>query len=240
MKRSPHKPVASQFGTHARRVLTRLATGGSGSLAADGSGRIGSLVVPAGLLRQLERADLILCAEGSFSLSAPGRRWLERAAVAKSTDPFQQQNRLLVRTRRQTPEGEATVTVNLGDNPLAWLVRRKLISPRQFDASERLRADYERAQRGPSLTMRWDAPPISRTARAAPDAIDPTLAQLAARQRLERAFAAAGTGLGDVLDRVVCQGHGIEAAEKLLGWPPRSAKLVLGFALDRIAECYGL
>jgi Domain of unknown function (DUF6456) len=75
---------------------------------------------------------------------------------------------------------------------------------------------------------------------AAPNAIDPTLAQLSARRRLDRALEAAGPGLRDVLAAVVCAGHGIEAAEKLLHWPPRSAKLILGFALDRVADCYGL
>ncbi|MEC7421098.1 MAG: DUF6456 domain-containing protein, partial [Pseudomonadota bacterium] len=59
--------------------------------------------------------------------------------------------------RRGTPEaGARSVTVNLGESPLGWLHARGHLSDRQFDAGERLRADYERAELAPSVTMRWD------------------------------------------------------------------------------------
>ncbi|MBD3730982.1 MAG: hypothetical protein IE933_14915 [Sphingomonadales bacterium] len=50
-----------------------------------------------------------------------------------------------------------TVTVNLAESPLSWLHARGHLSDRLFDAGERLRADYERAQLGANVTMRWDA-----------------------------------------------------------------------------------
>jgi hypothetical protein len=43
-----------------------------------------------------------------------------------------------------------------------------------------------------------------------------------------------------VLWRVVCAGEGLVATEKALGWPSRAGKLVLGFALKRIADHYRL
>mgnify|MGYP003645952648 CR=1 FL=1 len=49
-----------------------------------------------------------------------------------------------------------SVTVNLAESPLTWLHARGHLTERQFDAGERLRADYERAQIAPSTTMRWD------------------------------------------------------------------------------------
>lgn len=51
-------------------------------------------------------------------------------------------------------------------------------------------------------------------------------------------MAAAGQGLADVLWRVVCAGESLADAERGLGWPSRSGKLVLRFALARVAAYY--
>ena len=90
----------------------------------------------------------------------------------------------------------------------------------------------------PAVTMRWDASPSARAARAAPQAADPTAAQIAARDRFDAAVAAVGEGLSEVLWRVVCAGEGMRDAERALGWPARAGKLVLGLALDRLADFY--
>ena len=63
------------------------------------------------------------------------------------------------RSRRARPA--RSVTVNLAESPLGWLHSRGLVSRRQFDAGERLRADWERAQLAPRITMAWDAAPVS-------------------------------------------------------------------------------
>lgn len=132
------------------------------------------------------------------------------------------------------------VTVNLAESPLTWLRSRGRIDSRQFEAGERLRTDYETAALGPRVTMRWDAGPRAGGRRGPPLGLDPTLAQIAAKRRFSEAVAAAGPGLSDVLWRVVCAGEGLAAAEKALGWPSRAGKLVLGFALDRLADHYRL
>lgn len=131
-----------------------------------------------------------------------------------------------------------SVTVNLAESPLGWLYSRGHVSDRQLEAGERLRSDWERAQLAPSVTMRWDAPPPGRSARAAPEGLDPTTAQIMAKRRFEAAVGAAGPGLSDVLWRVVCAGEGMRDAEQALGWPARAGKLVLGLALDRLADHY--
>lgn len=133
-----------------------------------------------------------------------------------------------------------SVTVNLAESPLTWLRARGHLDARQFEAGERLRVDYETAQLGARVTMRWDAGPRAGGRRGPPGALDPTLAQIAAKRRFEAAIAAAGSGLSDVLWRVVCAGEGLAAAEKGLGWPSRAGKLVLTFALDRVADHYRL
>jgi len=131
-----------------------------------------------------------------------------------------------------------SVTMNLAESPLGWLKARGFVDARQFAAGESLRADWERAALGPRVTMRWDAPPPARTARAAPAAEAPTLAQIAARRRFDEAVAAVGGGLADVLWRVVCAGEGMRDAERALGWPARAGRIVLAIALDRLADHY--
>lgn len=132
--------------------------------------------------------------------------------------------------------GNRSITVNLAESPLSWLAARGRISDRQLLAGEQLRTDWERAGHAPGVTMRWEASPRSNGHR--PGAPDPTTAQIDAKSRFDAAVAHVGTGLSDVLWRVVCAGEGLADAERGLGWPARAGKLVLGLALDRLADFY--
>ncbi|MEH2483820.1 hypothetical protein V1282_007177 [Nitrobacteraceae bacterium AZCC 2146] len=57
-----------------------------------------------------------------------------------------------------TDDGAAGVLVNDSESPLAWLARRKgrdgrsMISPHQFIAGEKLRADFIRGNMSPRMT----------------------------------------------------------------------------------------
>lgn len=137
------------------------------------------------------------------------------------------------------PSGR-TFTVNVAESPLSWLRARNLVDARQFEAGERLRADYEMALLGPSVTMRWNAGPAARGRRSASMASDPTMTQIDAKRRFERAIAAVGRELSDILWRIVCAGESLPVAEKALGWPTRSGRVVLTLALDRLPDAYGL
>ena len=128
-----------------------------------------------------------------------------------------------------------TVTVNLAESPLSWLHSRGHLDDRLFDAGERLRADYERAQLGPNVTMRWDPVRVKSTGDVELTASE---RQIAAKDRFDGALREAGRGLEDILWRVVCAGEALPEAEKELGWPARSGKLVLKLALDRVADFY--
>jgi hypothetical protein len=131
-----------------------------------------------------------------------------------------------------------TVTVNVAESPLGWLFARGLVSQRQFDAGERLRTDWERAQLAPRVTMAWDATPVARGRGGSAVESDPGAAQIDAKRRFTEAVASAGPGLADILWRIVCAGEGMREAETALGWPARAGKLVLTFALDRVADYY--
>lgn len=147
--------------------------------------------------------------------------------------------------RELTPEGprrkaglsarRRSVTVNIAESPLAWLHARGHLDTRLFDAGERLRADYERAHLAPGVTMRWEPVRIRSTGEAE---LAPTERQIAARARFTGAINAAGRDLEDILWRVVCACEALPAAERTLGWPARSGKLVLRIALDRVADFY--
>lgn len=133
-----------------------------------------------------------------------------------------------------------SVTVNLAESPLGWLLARGLIEERQFDAGEKLRADWERANLSPSLTMCWDPAPRSGARRGSEDHLEPGERQTAARQRFDAAMTALGRDLNDIAWRVICSGEAMPVAEKAMGWPVRSGRLVLRLALDRLADFYRL
>lgn len=128
--------------------------------------------------------------------------------------------------------------VNLDESPLSWLFARDLISARQFDAGEALRRDYEMAGGAPSITMGWDRLATGRVDGGGAAGLTASERQVAAKRRFDDAMAALGSGLSDIAWRVLCAGEAIGAAEKGLGWPTRSAKLVLTLALDRLADFY--
>ncbi len=133
-----------------------------------------------------------------------------------------------------------SVTVNRAESPLGWLLSRGLVSRRQYDAGERLRADWERAQLSPKVTMSWDSAPVARGRSGSAPEIGRAGSQIDAHRRFNAAIDCAGPGLTDILWRVVCSGEGMREAETALGWPARAGKLVLLIALDRIADHYRL
>lgn len=138
----------------------------------------------------------------------------------------------------RTARAVRSVTVNMAESPLGWLFSRGHVSQRQYDAGERLRADWERAHLAPRVTMAWNAAPVSRSRSGSAPQVDPSGAQIDARARFDGAIHHAGPGLADILWRVVCGGEGMRVAETALGWPARAGKLVLSFALDRVADYY--
>lgn len=139
---------------------------------------------------------------------------------------------------RRAARPARSVTVNLAESPLGWLRAHGHVSERQYDAGERLRLDWERSQLDPRVTMAWDSAPVARGRGGGGQVPDLNGAQIDARRRFAAAVEAAGSGLSDIVWRIVCAGEGMRQAETALGWPARAGKLVLGLALDRIADHY--
>ena len=236
--------VTGIVGAHGRRIIAALDQGRA-VRRVGGGWAAGALQAPASLVAELKRRDLVQEKGDRLVLTAAGRGWSARAArpdmpnrmLAERALPVDGQVRGAARDRARPVR---SVTVNLAESPLGWLKARDLVSARQFEAGERLRADWETAGLAPRVTMQWGEAPPASGRRGPPRGIDPTMAQISAKRRMEAAMEAAGPGLRDVLWRVACAGEGLEGAEKALGWPKRAGKLVLLMALDRVADHYGI
>lgn len=141
--------------------------------------------------------------------------------------------------------GEARpILVNMSESPLAQLARLRtktgnpFLSAREFEAGERLRADYTRGQIMPRLGANWIASVASGKRSGAGGAAELTEVALAARLRVEKAIAAVGPELSGVLIDVCCFLKGMETVELERAWPVRSGKIVLKTALSALARHY--
>jgi hypothetical protein len=160
-------------------------------------------------------------------------------------DAFRAQHLDLSTRQIMTETGAIGVLVNDGESPLAWLARRKgrdgrtMISPNQFIAGEKLRADFTRGHLSPRVTSDWSAPTGGRS-RGPGGAGEMTDLVVASRQRVRLALEACGPEFSGLLMDVCCFLRGLEEVERERGWPLRSAKIVLQLGLDRLARHYGL
>lgn len=172
---------------------------------------------------------------------------MKKTAKRKNPAPFAARHRLPGRRVVRIGTEEVPVDINEAESPLGWLRRRKgadgkpLIGDAQFEAGEKLRADFTLGQMTPRVTSDWSGAPVSGGRRSAlRDPAEIADHALAARERVARALEAAGPGLSGILLRVCCHLEGLEAAERSFGWPKRSGKLVLQIALDRLVQHYGI
>ncbi|MEA2836165.1 MAG: hypothetical protein QOD89_715 [Bradyrhizobium sp.] len=168
------------------------------------------------------------------------------SAAADGIDSFRAQHLDLATRKILTETGPISVLVNDSESPLAWLARRKgrdgrtMISPNQFIAGEKLRADFTRGHLSPRVTSDWSAPTGGRSRSFAAGAGEMTDLVIASRQRVRLAMDACGPEFAGLLMDVCCFLRGLEEVERERGWPLRSAKIVLQLALDRLARHYGL
>jgi hypothetical protein len=115
-----------------------------------------------------------------------------------------------------------------------------LIEVHQLQSGERLRTDFTRAQLMPRTTSNWSNPMASARRGGGGDRANTmTETIVAARQRLRQAMDAVGPEFSGLLIDGCCFLKGLEDIERDRAWPARSGKVVLEFALDRLARHYG-
>ena len=234
------------------RVLTALPGEGARAIAAGdpGSRPVGGnrpVRFPARLGEALRAAGLVVAGDGASLVASPAAAGFVRRAAANGADPFRAQHQArALRTFEAAGEGTDTVLVDETESPLSWLRRRRgrdgrpLVGDAEFMAGERLRADYTRGGLMPRVTAAWDAAGGARRSGGRGGMAELTDAVVAARRRVEKALGSVGPELSGVLVDVCCFLKGLEEVERERGWPARSAKVVLGLALARLAGHYGL
>lgn len=161
-------------------------------------------------------------------------------------DSFRSQHLVLAQRQIATESGRAGVTIDESESPLAWLARRRgrngraMLEPHQFQAGERLRIDFTRANLMPRTTSNWESPIASDRRGAGSNRAGAfTETMTAARQCVRQALDAVGPEFAGLLIDVCCFLKGLEDIESERVWPARSAKVVLQLALDRLARHYG-
>lgn len=211
-----------------------------------GAGSAVRLELPARVEAVLLAEDLASRRGQEYTLTESGRAWLRRRAARQ--DPFREQHQIIdTAVLERGSKRERRVTVNASESPLGWLRSRKdrsgrpLITPEQFAAGERLRADHWRAHLSPRVTPNWGASAPSRRTRRSGASPAHSIADdvIAAKTRFARAIEAVGPELAGVLVAVCCELQGLEQAEKEESWPQRAGKVVLHLALTRLARHYG-
>jgi hypothetical protein len=149
--------------------------------------------------------------------------------------------------RTDKPRQAATPTLNIKESPLTWLASRRdptgqpMLTPWEFEAGERLRADLTFAQLTPRVTMGWSGTPVSGKRAAMTDrGGNMTDNIVAARTRVTAALRAVGPEFIDILVDVCGHLRGLEEIARDEGWPRRAARLLLQRALSALACHYGM
>ncbi len=238
---------------YGKTVMRAIKESGRAVPLAGGGWRVGAKKVPLELGHKLMGQDLVMKGVmGELVITQAGRSWLIRAhgetnveKASGAPSPFKRQHQAY-ETRKIDVEGRPEkVTVNIKESPLSWLAGRKgkdgqaLIKTSHLEAGERLREDFEMGHFQGRMTSLYEARPLEKGRRAAPG-MNATERQISAKGRFDAAVSAMGPGLADVACRVCCQQQGLKNTEDDLGWPSRSAKIVLRIALDRLADHYGI
>ncbi|MBI3702586.1 MAG: DNA replication protein [Rhizobiales bacterium] len=179
-------------------------------------------------------------------MSGKNRKPAKRMAESQQPDinAFRARHLALAQRQIATELGAASVLVDEGESPLAWLARRRggdgrsYSGPHQLQAGERLRADFTCANLMPRTTSNW-ASPISSDKSGSNRARDFTETMVAARRRVQQALDTVGPEFAGLLLDVCCFLKKLDDVERERAWPTRSAKVVLQLALDRLARHYG-
>ena len=185
-----------------------------------------------------------------YKITAAGRMALKhfmaeeeaaRVGMGENADPYDAQQRdWAKRNTGADTNMRRGIRYGAAESPMLALARRKdkdgtvFLRAEFVAAGERLREDYELAQISPKPEKNWErfvsgGAKIEQTGDGSSER---------AHERVAKALADLGPGLGDVVLRCCCFLEGMESVERRMGWSARSGKIVLRIALMRLKSHY--
>lgn len=195
------------------------------------------------ILEEACNEGLIKRNKQTLKLSITGKSYLKR--LLNPDMPFIAQHADLSKTTIKVENSNQPVLKNDSESTLSRLYSRKdkkgvsWIDHNEYQAGERLRVDFERAQLSPKISAHWGES-VAGKKRSDNNANDISDFALDAKARLEKAIDALGPELSGITIDVCCFLKGLESVEREKGWPPRSAKLLLKTALSILVRHYGI
>ena len=177
-------------------------------------------------------------------LSSAGRSLLRATLTSAPASP----RTVVTGDRRKRRGAAATVTHSGRLSPLEQLGQRRdsrgkpLLDAVQIAAAMRFAADFAHGRLQPRVTARWSAeasaPPRRRGVPGAGMELPETTA--AAQARVHRAMASLGNDQTSIVVDVCCFEFGLTSVEATHHWPAGTARIVLGIALNALADHYGM
>jgi hypothetical protein len=205
-------------GDRRRRPVARLSRLETEALLADGAimrAGAGFVLTPAGGLRTLR--------DETKDMRAQHGALIERTVIDPETGSLRQ------------ARGAAAAAGIDRLRRLAGPEAGRFFSTAELRAAERLRQDWDLAQRGLLRGVDWSAPPRGSSPRGTPGEGLPA-AILDARARVEASLKKLGAPAATLVRAVVIEDALLETVERGRGWPARSAKVALKMALAQLAR----
>ena len=226
----------------ARRLLARR--GGWIEAVAEGYGLRSGGDRRSRVVLILDEAGFRQLVEDPGLRGRPGRGWVARTAAPERPFAPEPGRPGMIEGSRTVMEGDGRPVLrraNLGQSAVAWLARRKTADGQpwllaaQVAAAARLGLDAEMAERGPSLTLRWDA--LLRAGAGSAVQAEPGDPAMAAARRVEAALAACGSAR-PIIEAICIRASALQAAERDLGLRRREGKILLQKGLAALAVHY--
>jgi hypothetical protein len=220
-----------------RRCLEVLGQDGTFLMVAHGAGRAGVFSPENGLKKPVFLIDVARASE------MVARGWLRLVSRTEMSVKYVIEQRVVGKTplrRLMASRGRDLTAAQVAVPALARLARRSgtdgvpHVTSLGMAAARQLRRDHAMSTGGNAF---GDLASVE--GQALNDA-GPRVLVDAARRRVAEALEAVGAGLSEPLYAVCCLDESIAAFERRMGWAPKTARVVLGIALERLATHYGL